>query len=107
MIDGLLLVSAFVNLDLAPEPPGTVPVSPTVSESPGAVPLKSKSSATRKMNRYNHEVELIFDLPGLLLQMKTEHPQRQQPPRDNSKPIILLSVQDGQQHDGGFFSLML
>ena len=60
---------------------GTTSPTPDESKSGANVtPLKSKSSTTRKLHRYNHDVDVIFDLPGLQLQMKTDHPQKQDPP---------------------------
>ena len=63
--------------------------------SPGTPVTRSKSS-TRKIHRYNHDVDIIFDLPGLQLQMKTEHPQKHMVPQSTGTcillPLILLAV---------------
>lgn len=67
---------------------GTVSPTPDESKSGANItPLKSKSS-TRKISRYNHDVDVIFDLPGLQLQMKTDHPQKQDSPLASGTPHI-------------------
>lgn len=82
-----------MKLDSAPEPPvssvtstpATSPTQPEPSDSKAAIPLKSKSSSGKRISRYNHDLEVIFDLPGLQLQLRTEHGQSENIPQEDGK----------------------
>lgn len=70
------MLTALMTLDIHPDSPSP----PTDHLEPAAGSSSKSKTSTRKIHRYNHDVDIIFDLPGLQLHMKTEHPQKHLPP---------------------------
>lgn len=70
-----VLIVAFMNMER------DYRAAPSTSESNKLG--GTRSSIQKKLQRYNHDVVIIFDLPGLQLNMKTEHPQQHEVPKSS------------------------